>query len=134
LDGSKTAETAVEPAAELAKALGEELLFFVTIDPAVTDQMRPFADVEHLDLIQAVETYTDRVRRPLSVKCDSETTYGESPAVAILEAIERRHPRMVVMATHGRTGFNRWWLGSVTEKVVQASPIPVLVVPARNAV
>lgn len=35
----------------------------------------------------------------------------------------------IAMATHGRSGFRRLWLGSVTEKVVRQSPCPVLVLP-----
>jgi hypothetical protein len=39
---------------------------------------------------------------------------------------------LVVMATHGRTGITRWMLGSVAERLVEASYIPVLLV--RSAV
>jgi signal recognition particle GTPase len=35
---------------------------------------------------------------------------------------------LVVMATHGRTGIDRYLLGSVTEQVVRSSPAPVLTV------
>lgn len=37
---------------------------------------------------------------------------------------------LIVMSTHGRTGFSRLLLGSVTEKVVREAHIPVLTVPA----
>jgi len=40
---------------------------------------------------------------------------------------------MVVMGTHGRTGLAHFLLGSVTEKVVQTSPVPVLTVHAPAA-
>jgi nucleotide-binding universal stress UspA family protein len=36
---------------------------------------------------------------------------------------------LLVMGTHGRSGFNRWLLGSVTEKVLRKAPCPVLTVP-----
>jgi nucleotide-binding universal stress UspA family protein len=39
---------------------------------------------------------------------------------------------LIVMGTHGRTGASRWWLGSVAEKVVRETPVPVMVV--REAV
>jgi nucleotide-binding universal stress UspA family protein len=35
---------------------------------------------------------------------------------------------LIVMGTHGRTGFNRWMLGSVAERVLRESPVPVLTV------
>ena len=40
---------------------------------------------------------------------------------------------LVVVGTHGRLGVSRTWLGSVAEKVVRASPVPVLVVHGRGA-
>lgn len=40
---------------------------------------------------------------------------------------------LVVVGTHGRRGVSRTWLGSVAEKVVRASPVPVLVVHGRGA-
>ncbi|MDH3707202.1 MAG: universal stress protein [Acidimicrobiia bacterium] len=39
---------------------------------------------------------------------------------------------LVVMASHGRSGMTRWLLGSMTEKLVRASEVPVLVVPVRS--
>ena len=38
---------------------------------------------------------------------------------------------LIVLGTHGRTGFERFMLGSVTEKVVRRAPCPVLTVPRR---
>jgi nucleotide-binding universal stress UspA family protein len=48
------------------------------------------------------------------------------PAAEILAAIERTKADLVVIGTHGRQGFGRFFLGSVAEKVVRASPVPVL--------
>jgi len=39
---------------------------------------------------------------------------------------------LVVMGTHGRRGPARWWLGSVAERVIHESPVPVLVVRAES--
>lgn len=44
----------------------------------------------------------------------------------ILRAIDEYKPDLVVMATHGRSGLRQFLLGSVTEKVVRLSPVPVL--------
>ncbi len=52
----------------------------------------------------------------------------EAPATAIVESAA--HADLIVMGTHGRRGASRWWLGSVAERVVRESPIPVLVVRA----
>lgn len=55
---------------------------------------------------------------------------GEDAATIVDQAVARRSD-LVVMGTHGRSGFNRLLLGSVTEKVLRASPCPVLTVPPR---
>ena len=50
----------------------------------------------------------------------------------ILAVIERDRPDLVVMGTHGRRGVQRMLLGSVAEKIVRVSPVPVLTVPAGD--
>ena len=52
-----------------------------------------------------------------------------SPAVEILHYAAENDVDLVVLGTHGRSGFERFMLGSVTEKVVRKAPCPVLTVP-----
>lgn len=75
-----------------------------------------------------------------SLKAFVESTLGESagtvetriveglPADAIRELATITHADLIVMGTHGRTGFNRWTLGSVTERILRESPVPLLTV------
>lgn len=59
-----------------------------------------------------------------------EILVGEGPAAEhILRVVEQKMPDLIVMATHGRTGVERFLLGSVTSKIVRAVSCPVLVVP-----
>ena len=51
------------------------------------------------------------------------------PVHDILDWCEGNQPDLVAMSTHGRSGFRRFWLGSVTEKVARHCPCPVLVFP-----
>jgi nucleotide-binding universal stress UspA family protein len=51
------------------------------------------------------------------------------PHRAILDYVDENDIDIVVMGTHGRTGLDRYLLGSVTEKVVRLSDVPVLTVP-----
>jgi nucleotide-binding universal stress UspA family protein len=56
-----------------------------------------------------------------------EVVVGPGPADrAILRAVELLRPDLVVMGTHGRSGFNRFLMGSTAEKVVRQIPVPVL--------
>jgi len=52
-------------------------------------------------------------------------------AATILECATETNADLVVLGTHGRTGFERFMLGSVTEKVVRKARCPVLTVPCR---
>ena len=54
------------------------------------------------------------------------------PATEILAAIAELKPELVVMGTRGRKGLAHFFLGSVAEKVVRASPAPVLTVHAKS--
>ena len=58
---------------------------------------------------------------------------AESPSVQeeVLLQTSRLSADLVVMGTHGRSGFNRLFLGSVAEKTLRTSRVPVLVVPPR---
>lgn len=50
------------------------------------------------------------------------------PALVILEFAKELHVDMIAMSTHGRAGFARWALGSVAERVIQETPVPVFLV------
>ena len=52
------------------------------------------------------------------------------PADGIRELAASTGADLIVMGTHGRTGFNRWMLGSVTERILRESPVPLLTVRA----
>jgi nucleotide-binding universal stress UspA family protein len=54
------------------------------------------------------------------------------PWSKILETAERCGATLIVMGTHGRRGLSRVLLGSVAEKVVRLSPVPVLTVPDKK--
>ncbi len=54
------------------------------------------------------------------------------PASEILRVIDELKPAMVAMGTHGRKGLTHLLLGSVTEKIVRASPVPVLTIHAKS--
>jgi nucleotide-binding universal stress UspA family protein len=57
----------------------------------------------------------------------------EDPANAIVRTATERQCDLIVMGSHGHSGFKRWLMGSVAEKVVRKAPCPVLVVkPAAH--
>jgi universal stress protein A len=68
---------------------------------------------------------------PAGVGLSHHLLNGE-PCAAILAAVERLKPDLVVVATHGRSGLRHFLMGSIAEKLVQLSPVPVLCVPAKH--
>ena len=65
------------------------------------------------------------------IEISAEVDVG-NPAEKILEAIEKFNIDLVVMGTHGRTGINLALIGSVAEKIVRQSPVPVTTVKATG--
>ena len=58
-----------------------------------------------------------------------KTTLKHGPVIeTILAEIESYKPDLLVMSTHGNTGLRHMLMGSVTEKIVRLSPVPVLTV------
>jgi nucleotide-binding universal stress UspA family protein len=57
----------------------------------------------------------------------SEVLLG-SAAHEIIEFDRKRHPTLIVMATHGRSGVSRWAYGSVADKVLHGSESPILLI------
>jgi nucleotide-binding universal stress UspA family protein len=84
-----------------------------------------------------VRDVMDETRRELDkiaaknggVKYVTDVKHGNS-AEEILRAIDEYKPDLVVMATHGRTGLKHMLMGSVAERIVRLSPVPVLTVRA----
>lgn len=62
----------------------------------------------------------------VTVRC--EVAFGTSSAEEILKAEGEVEADLVAMSTHGRHGITRWAFGSVTDKVLRGSKVPVLIV------
>jgi nucleotide-binding universal stress UspA family protein len=63
-----------------------------------------------------------------SVSAVETTIERGSPYRGIRSYVEEHDIGLVVMGTHGRSGIERYLLGSVTEKTVRTSPAPVMTV------
>ena len=61
------------------------------------------------------------------VRCESMTAFSESAALKIVEIAEQKGCDLIIIGSHGRSGWGQLILGSVTNKVLSHSKIPVLV-------
>lgn len=79
------------------------------------------------------EELHDHVRRylPKIDQAPETLVVDKAPAQAILETAESIDADLILMGTHGRTGWRRALLGSVTEKVVHHTDRPVLCIPSK---
>jgi nucleotide-binding universal stress UspA family protein len=68
-----------------------------------------------------------RALREAGVSTESAVTFGR-PAEEIVYFAEEKGIDLIVMCTHGRSGMRRWLLGSVADKVLQGTLVPVLMV------
>lgn len=134
LDGSPRAERAVPTAARITHAtLGTVVLF-----QAIT---RP---VEYLGSLAPVPIVTDELIEQelaaaqgyLTEVARSESLHGlhvrtevqfDLAGEQILGVVESHVVDLIVLYSHGRTGFKRWALGSVAHRVIHNSHVPVLV-------
>lgn len=80
----------------------------------------------------AVDHATEMAEDASVSSIQSSVIEGDSVPREIIQYIEAHNIDLIVVGTHGRTGVDRYLLGSVSEKVVRLSPVPVLVVPIET--
>lgn len=138
VDDSEPSDAAVLCAARLKKAVGTELVICSAVDPFPVFQGSADAGLDPTAILEdmkaaarsTVENALDKASLSISDGA-LEVVEGE-PVHAILEAAERCNADLIVMGSHGRRGMRRFFLGSVAERVVRRSPVPVLVVRAPH--
>jgi nucleotide-binding universal stress UspA family protein len=122
LDGSRESERVVAPALAWAVMLHEPLWL---VEVCTEDHRADVGDTAYSGRLSAVA-------RAAGVD-GWEVVHDRSPAGGLVDlAASRATPAgLLVLATHGRTGWSRLRLGSVTAATIHDAPVPVLVVPAR---
>lgn len=136
-DGSELALAAVGRAVAFAKALNARITFFYAqpdfplpvygegalIDPTTPEQFRKAAQEEANTILNSAKEKASEA----GVEADTDTVVSDAPADAIIDAAERHGCDLIFIASHGRSGIARLLLGSVTNKVLSHTKLPVLV-------
>lgn len=131
VDFSPTSEVAVGAAIELARTFGARLtLLHVWSIPSMGYAEALAWPLEGMEAAAraALDDVLARVVKSVPTT-DTQLRFGVDWE-RIIEAIGDDKSDLVVMGTHGRTGLSRMFLGSVAEKVVRMSPVPVLTIRA----
>lgn len=135
LDLSEVAEKAVEPALDIARGVGDELQLVTVLGRRLKADLAELAGTQNTTVPDMVEAYLKSTAAASDgVPIGHTAIAGIEAAESLIEFAKGDDIRMVVMATHGRTGIDRWRLGSVAERVVRHCEVPVLVIPTRKPV
>jgi universal stress protein A len=92
---------------------------------------RPLMDIVRDSASAEMKQFISCSRVTDSVPFETYVDSGHA-ASKILEWIAKRHFDLVIVGTHGRGGIKHWVLGSVAERIVRLSPVPVITVPERH--
>ena len=143
LDGNPDHEQGLGVAASLAKMCKAELHMVMVVhkyknlsgEQAATAKILPRATIALLDLAQdEAEEYlhryvTELQAAGLRVMAD---VYRGDPVATIVSAAAQKDIDLIVLATHGKTGMNAFWSGSVTPNVASRTFVPLLLVPVHG--
>jgi nucleotide-binding universal stress UspA family protein len=135
-DGSETANSAVQQAVELAKAVGAKLELVSAYEPVSDSRLRQETQEAPKDLQWAINPRED-VDSTLSAAADAAKEAGVpveiharqgDPADAILDVAEEQNADLIIVGNKGMTGAKRFLLGSVPNKVSHHAPCSVLII------
>jgi nucleotide-binding universal stress UspA family protein len=136
-DGSPVSARAVKAGIALAKESGAKVTGYHAVEPVpvhiygegyVADKQM-VAEFERRSRDAAKKRIAGLAReaRKAGVAFDPIVETARTPYEGIVEAAKKRKCDLILMASHGYRGFSRVMLGSVTDKVIQLSKVPVLV-------
>jgi len=133
LDGSKLAEKILPQVKELVKFSGAEVHLLKVV---MSYEIDPKKDKEELEkLAGEAQEYLDQVAARLKkkgIQASATVAYGKD-AVQICDYASGKKCNLIAMSTHGRSGLSRWALGSVADKVLQCSSVPVMLFRATES-
>ena len=136
LDGSELASEALVHGKNLAKRLEVPIHLVRAIDPTVLNRVGSVGmgfDYTAVDELISEEekdasSYIDQQVNALNGEGFTATgvVLRGYAAAAVISATQEGD--LIVMASHGRTGVRRWFLGSVAEEVLRQATVPVLLI------
>ena len=133
MDGSELAQGVLPHATLLAKTYGAELVLVSAIDPGTADA----GQEHHANLSQIAERAEAEAQRYLGTVAEGLSKQGVTvkeevimgrPAEAIATYAEKSGVDLIAISTHGRSGPARWLFGSVTDRVLHLTSVPMLII------
>ncbi len=137
-DFSRASSGAFKRAVEMARANRAELLLVHVMTPAIPMMGDGYVSPQlYEDMEAAARSYSQKHLNALVAKARKAGARVKAlllegvPHERIAQAARSRKADLVVIGTHGRTGFAKLFLGSVASRVLTISPCPVLTVRGK---
>jgi len=127
-DGSDLARCALPHAVAMARSARAELVVLQAIAPRT--EYPDLLLMQRNQAVQALRTLATELRQQQVKVVPIVAVDHTDAAEAIAAEAERRQVDLIVMATHGYGGWQRWMIGSVADKVLHAALTPILLVRA----
>jgi len=129
-DGSKSSETALKKALEIAEKFGASVTVISVVPDLYLSELMEMDRLRILDTLTAeAKKVMNRIRTKTVLSRPIKTIVVQgSPAEEILSAAKKIKADCIVTGSHGRHGAQKFLLGSISSKIVDHSPCTVLVV------
>lgn len=143
LDGNSEHESGFEITAELAVKLKSELhliqvvptLSTLSAKQSATGTLLPATTAALLEIDEdmAAEYLEEKISflNKKRIRVTAEVQRGD-PAKEVVQSANVHDSQLIVLGTHGKSGLNAFWTGSVAPKIVEQTTLPILLVPVRR--
>ena len=139
IDFSDASRAALDVAADMASRFGAELLL-VYVVPAIPDLPKDVSIFKEGEYDKSLENKDGQRLKDLAatvanknVKVRTELGSGNDVGMELIRIAESEHADLIVIATHGMTGWREFAFGTVAEKVLKQGECPVLLLRAKAA-
>jgi nucleotide-binding universal stress UspA family protein len=141
LDGSDFAEHALPEAIELAQRFESRITLLTIVPPPhlaaggfIPDSAELYQRLRDAACNEATGYLMEQAQKlqAAGITVDHQAIEGEPVAECILDFTEKSDVDTIVMCTHGRSGLQRWVFGSVAEKLLRATSLPVILIRPKQ--
>jgi nucleotide-binding universal stress UspA family protein len=131
LDGSELAECVLPHVKAIASAWDVKQVILLRVVASLHgDEAYVIPEVLRDADVKAAKEYLAKIKIQLSkdaLNVEAEVLTGR-PAETISDFAQRNKVDLIALATHGRSGMSRWVFGSVADRIVRSSPVPILLI------
>ena len=139
IDFSDASRAALDVAADMASRFGAELLL-VYVVPAIPDLPKDVSIFKEGEYDKSLESKDAQQLKDVAatmanknVKVRTELGSGDDVGMELVRIAKNDHVDMIIIATHGITGWREFAFGTVAEKVLKQGECPVLLLRAKAA-